>query len=411
MLLAQIEGFIEIARQGNMRRAAVRPLDQPAGAYGPAPGARGGARRSLFRRTHSGMVLTPPAAPSCRMPNGRSRRSAAVAPRPRARARRHRRARAGGRSRGQRLCAAGDPGPLHGATSGRSPSRPDRPLGGDRRPRRARRGRARDRQAAPRPARPQPSALRGRARPRRPAGPSVRHGRARSTSRRSGTPSSSCSTGRRATTTCTNALFRVAGVVPRGVTEVDNIEAAKRMVERGLGVALLPGTAVADALSRRLAPGDRARRHGHDPAADRRGRAARVPAARRRSWIRCGDSSTGSRSSSRWAASPIVGDDLSRPDELARAEPRSRATPSGFESCLGTTSRLTADLVDDVTVHVEALDHHRRHVCTCGWCTSPRGRVGIRQLRRPPRREPAVHDRRDDLRLAERLDDHGLDPD
>lgn len=47
----------------------------------------------------------------------------------------------------------------------------------------------------------------------------------------------------------TNALFRIAGVVPRGVTEVDNIEAAKRMVERGLGVALLPGTAVADALS------------------------------------------------------------------------------------------------------------------------------------------------------------------
>ena len=47
----------------------------------------------------------------------------------------------------------------------------------------------------------------------------------------------------------TNALFRVAGVVPRGVTEVDNIEAARRMVERGLGVALLPGTAIADALS------------------------------------------------------------------------------------------------------------------------------------------------------------------
>lgn len=48
----------------------------------------------------------------------------------------------------------------------------------------------------------------------------------------------------------TNALFRSAGVVPRGVTEVDNIEAAKRMVERGLGVALLPGTAVADAIQR-----------------------------------------------------------------------------------------------------------------------------------------------------------------
>ncbi len=47
----------------------------------------------------------------------------------------------------------------------------------------------------------------------------------------------------------TNALFRIAGVIPRGVTEVDNIEAAKRMVERGLGVALLPGTAIADSLA------------------------------------------------------------------------------------------------------------------------------------------------------------------
>jgi DNA-binding transcriptional LysR family regulator len=46
----------------------------------------------------------------------------------------------------------------------------------------------------------------------------------------------------------TNALFRGAGVVPRGVMELDNIEAAKRMVERGLGVALLPGTAVAQSL-------------------------------------------------------------------------------------------------------------------------------------------------------------------
>jgi DNA-binding transcriptional LysR family regulator len=46
----------------------------------------------------------------------------------------------------------------------------------------------------------------------------------------------------------TNALFRSAGVVPRGVMELDNIEAAKRMVERGLGVALLPGTAVAQSL-------------------------------------------------------------------------------------------------------------------------------------------------------------------
>ena len=38
------------------------------------------------------------------------------------------------------------------------------------------------------------------------------------------------------------------GVIPRGVMELDNIEAAKRMVEHGLGVALLPGTAVAQSL-------------------------------------------------------------------------------------------------------------------------------------------------------------------
>ncbi len=47
----------------------------------------------------------------------------------------------------------------------------------------------------------------------------------------------------------TNALLRQAGVSPQGIMELDNIEAAKRMVERGLGVALLPGTAVSDALA------------------------------------------------------------------------------------------------------------------------------------------------------------------
>jgi DNA-binding transcriptional LysR family regulator len=46
----------------------------------------------------------------------------------------------------------------------------------------------------------------------------------------------------------TRSLFESLGVVPRGVIELDNIEAAKRMVERGLGVALLPGTAVGASL-------------------------------------------------------------------------------------------------------------------------------------------------------------------
>lgn len=47
----------------------------------------------------------------------------------------------------------------------------------------------------------------------------------------------------------TNAMFREAGVAPQGVIELDNIDAAKKMVERGLGVALLPRTAVSTELA------------------------------------------------------------------------------------------------------------------------------------------------------------------
>src|SRR5919107_1369696 len=43
----------------------------------------------------------------------------------------------------------------------------------------------------------------------------------------------------------TNALFRPAGSLPRGVLELDHIDAAKQMVLAGLGIALLPTTAVA----------------------------------------------------------------------------------------------------------------------------------------------------------------------
>jgi DNA-binding transcriptional LysR family regulator len=42
----------------------------------------------------------------------------------------------------------------------------------------------------------------------------------------------------------TNALFRPAGSLPRGVLELDHIDAAKQMVLAGLGIALLPTTAV-----------------------------------------------------------------------------------------------------------------------------------------------------------------------
>lgn len=47
----------------------------------------------------------------------------------------------------------------------------------------------------------------------------------------------------------TNAYFRQAGVAPDGVMELDNIDAAKQMVGQGLGIALLPHTAVATELA------------------------------------------------------------------------------------------------------------------------------------------------------------------
>jgi DNA-binding transcriptional LysR family regulator len=47
----------------------------------------------------------------------------------------------------------------------------------------------------------------------------------------------------------TSALFRGAGVAPRSLMELDSIEATKKMVEQGLGVALLPLMAVASELT------------------------------------------------------------------------------------------------------------------------------------------------------------------
>jgi DNA-binding transcriptional LysR family regulator len=44
----------------------------------------------------------------------------------------------------------------------------------------------------------------------------------------------------------TQAAFLSSGVTIRSMMELDNIEAAKRMVERGLGVALLPRSAVVE---------------------------------------------------------------------------------------------------------------------------------------------------------------------
>jgi DNA-binding transcriptional LysR family regulator len=53
----------------------------------------------------------------------------------------------------------------------------------------------------------------------------------------------------------TSSLFRQAGVVPASTLELDNVEAAKKMVQQGLGVALLPRMALSSELkSRSLRP-------------------------------------------------------------------------------------------------------------------------------------------------------------
>jgi DNA-binding transcriptional LysR family regulator len=51
--------------------------------------------------------------------------------------------------------------------------------------------------------------------------------------------------------TLSHGLFRRAGLVPNVVLEVESIEAAKRMVERGIGLAFLPLLAVVSEIRRR----------------------------------------------------------------------------------------------------------------------------------------------------------------
>ncbi len=51
--------------------------------------------------------------------------------------------------------------------------------------------------------------------------------------------------------TLSHGLFRRAGLVPNVVLEVETIETAKRMVERGIGLAFLPHLAVSREIRRR----------------------------------------------------------------------------------------------------------------------------------------------------------------
>jgi DNA-binding transcriptional LysR family regulator len=47
----------------------------------------------------------------------------------------------------------------------------------------------------------------------------------------------------------TTPFFRETGVVPKALMEVDNVEAAKKLVQQGLGAAMLPRSAVAEELA------------------------------------------------------------------------------------------------------------------------------------------------------------------
>src|SRR5204862_390558 len=76
--------------------------------------------------------------------------------------------------------------------------------------------------------------------------------------------------------TLTHGLFRRAGLVPNVVLEVETIETAKRMVERGMGLAFLPHLAVVNESRRR-----RPLRRGLRGAAPRRRRPGPCAAARR----------------------------------------------------------------------------------------------------------------------------------
>lgn len=60
-----------------------------------------------------------------------------------------------------------------------------------------------------------------------------------------------------------HGMFRRSGLVPDVVLEVEAIEIAKKMVERGLGLAFLPHLAVAAHYLRRAS--ERSRRQSDEP--------------------------------------------------------------------------------------------------------------------------------------------------
>ena len=248
MQLAQVEGFLEVARRANLSRAAEALfITQPAlTARLRALEAEVGS--PLFRRGRRGMALTDAGRaflPYAERPLRALQDGASAIERLPA----DRRAGARRRARDLDLRPAAAAGALRGGASGRPPERPDRPFGGDPRDGRPRRrpGRAWRASCTTRASRrlglyEDELVAGGRAGASACAQPA---GDARAGPRRPADPvrpdvvvlrPDEC------------AVPAPPGTLPRGVLELDHIDAAKQMVLAGLGVALLPTTAVASEL-------------------------------------------------------------------------------------------------------------------------------------------------------------------
>ena len=87
-------------------------------------------------------------------------------------------------------------------------------------------------------------------------------------------------------------MFLEAGIAPRSVMELDNVDSAKKMVALGLGIAFLPHVAVADEMRsgtlRIVELADRTPAATADRRGTTQGRGASRSAQRQHSWRCCG---------------------------------------------------------------------------------------------------------------------------
>ena len=245
VLLSQIEAFLTIAERRSVSAAAAGALRHAAGADDAAQEPRARAR---------GRALRPHAARDAadcggaRVPAARAARRPVARRRPRAAARAPRgpgRRAAGRRGAGDlHLRAPARPPPLPDVVPERAPDRAHRPFGGGARARAAGAGAARPRARAAAPGGHEPAA-RTTTRSCSSSHPGHRFADEPSIAvQELGAERLILFDRTSSYFVLTSAFFREAGVVPRGVMELDNVDATKKMVEHGLGIAFLPYTAV-----------------------------------------------------------------------------------------------------------------------------------------------------------------------